>query len=299
MTLLLALAGCGSNALPPLAPPPVDRALVVTEKRVAEGTPVVVEVRTWAEPGWTVPPVAPTAEGLTATRTATDGPTREGERDRLVETWELTGAPGSYVVSVGEVEAADAAGSTRALAPPPVFVDVGVDGPLAQGISDFEAPPPPPPPRYGAYAAIAGGTLLVAGLGVGLAWWRRRRPEPVVQAEPPHQRALRRWEEARAGDLDDHSLALALSAILREYIEDTQAWPATARTTREILQYVASTGVLGVADRLRARRVLDATDRLKFAREGGGAAFFDELDADFRAVVSALRPSLGGPGAAG
>lgn len=292
MTLLLALAGCGSTALPALAPPPVDRAVVVVDKQVADGEPVVVEVRTWTEPGWTLPAAQPTADGLTIAKTATDGPTREGERDRLVETWELTGPAGSYVVGVAEVEATGPAGETRKLAPPAVFVDIGVDGPLAQGLSDFEAPPPPEPPPYGTYALIAGGTLALAGLLGGLLWWRSRRPEPVAPPEPPHLRAVRRWEEARTSGVDDHALALALSAILREYVEETQAWPATARTTREILQYVESNGTLGVADRLRARRVLDATDRLKFAREGGGQDFFDELDTDFRAVVAAMRPTF-------
>jgi hypothetical protein len=57
-----------------------------------------------------------------------------------------------------------------------------------------------------------------------------------------------------------------------------------------VLEHLAERELLGVADRVRAGRVLDATDRLKFAREGGGAEFFVELDGDFRAVVAAMRP---------
>ncbi len=47
--------------------------------------------------------------------------------------------------------------------------------------------------------------------------------------------------------------------------------------------------------RQRAAGLLDATDRLKFAREGGGASFFAELDEDFEAIIEATRPAGGEP----
>jgi hypothetical protein len=45
----------------------------------------------------------------------------------------------------------------------------------------------------------------------------------------------------------------------------------------------------------RARHILDATDRLKFAREGGGTGFFEALDDDFTAVLDATRPRVEEP----
>ena len=48
---------------------------------------------------------------------------------------------------------------------------------------------------------------------------------------------------------------------------------------------------LQAAEHDRAQRLLDATDLIKFARSGGGAALFDALDADLRAVIAAMRPA--------
>jgi hypothetical protein len=100
--------------------------------------------------------------------------------------------------------------------------------------------------------------------------------------------ARRAWDEARRAGLDDHALALRLSNVLRTYFDDAIGFPASARTTREILVHLE--GVLDAAHRGRARHILDATDRLKFAREGGGAGFFEALDDDFAAVLEATRP---------
>ena len=107
--------------------------------------------------------------------------------------------------------------------------------------------------------------------------------------------ARRAWLLAREAGLDDHGLALALSRILREYYQRITGWPATARTTREILLHMDDRGLLPADVRLRARRVLDATDRLKFAREGGGEGFFEALEQDFEMVLDATSP---GPAAA-
>jgi len=295
MTALLLLAACGTPALPALAPAPADLTLEVTEKQVDAEEPVVVVVETWSGEGWTVPPPQPAAEGLNAILVAQDGPTRVGERERRTWSWELTGPVGSYIVAVGEVEATGPGDQTRALAPPPVFVDIGVPGPVASGLADFEAAPPPEPPPYRTIAAVAGGTVVLAGLLAGAWWYRRSRPTPEAPPDPPDVQARRAWAEARAADLDDHALALALSRILRVYVEQTQGFPATARTTREILQHLDDAARLGPADRARAAAVLDATDRLKFAREGGGAAFFTRLGDDFEAIVIALRPRLAAP----
>ena len=60
---------------------------------------------------------------------------------------------------------------------------------------------------------------------------------------------------------------------------------------------------LGVQTLERCRTLLSATDTLKFARRGGGAAFFDELDHDLKQVIEHTRPPVepvvleAGPGA--
>ena len=288
--LFLMLSACGTSSLPALAPAPADLTVEVSEKQVESGAPVQVSVATWSADGWTVPTPQPVADGLTATLLEQDGPTLVGGRARRTWSWELSGPDGSYVVAVGEVEATGPGEETRALAPPPVFVDIGVTGPLATGLADFEAAPPPDPPPYAAIAAGVGGILLLAGIVGGVWWYRRTRPSPEAPPDPPDVQARRAWRDARAAGMDDHSLAMALSRILRVYIEQTQGFPATARTTREILDHLESGSGFGPADRTRAAAVLDATDRLKFAREGGGSAFFDRLGEDFEAIIAALRP---------
>ena len=46
-------------------------------------------------------------------------------------------------------------------------------------------------------------------------------------------------------------------------------------------------------DRIPVERILDSTDRLKFAREGGGEPFFAELDRHFASVIASSRPRSG------
>ena len=83
--------------------------------------------------------------------------------------------------------------------------------------------------------------------------------------------------------------------ILREYIEARAGVPATKGTTNEILTHFEAHGFDGmqfdVEARMRVQRILDATDRLKFAREGGGEMFFESLDKDFEAIINATRPA--------
>jgi hypothetical protein len=112
---------------------------------------------------------------------------------------------------------------------------------------------------------------------------------------PPHIIAQGAWADARAQIEEDHALAVRLSMILREYIEARTGVPATKGTTNEILQHFEDHGFDGlhfdVEARLRVQRILDATDRLKFAREGGGEVFFQSLDKDFEAIINATRPT--------
>jgi hypothetical protein len=78
--------------------------------------------------------------------------------------------------------------------------------------------------------------------------------------------------------------------VLRAYLEARFRWPASAATTVEIEVACREARWMGLTQLDQARRILEATDRLKFARQGGGSAFFEELDADFGAVIQATIP---------
>ncbi|RME26280.1 MAG: hypothetical protein D6798_07025, partial [Deltaproteobacteria bacterium] len=95
--------------------------------------------------------------------------------------------------------------------------------------------------------------------------------------------------------LDDHAQALALSKVLREYLEAITGWPATMRTGPEIMAWLEREGIVGPTARVHAGHILSATDRLKFAREGGGEEFFRQLDDDFDHVLEATRPASPDP----
>lgn len=289
---LLALAtGCGPRPLPPPAASEAELVARVEQAKVDEGEALTLEVRAASTEGWAVTPGEVVAEGLTVTPAGQEGPVLAG--DYRVTTWRytLTGPPGSYVVQPGGGLATGPNDARRELETPPLFVDIGVPGPSGGPMADLEAAPPKEPPRA-LFAAISAAVLLA--LGAGALWWARRSrtaPPPPLP-DPPHVVASRAWERARLAGLDDHALALELSRILRVYLEAITGFPATARTTREILGALEQEGRLGASLRMRAGHVLDATDRLKFAREGGGEAFFQSMDEDFAAVLEATRPAV-------
>ena len=297
---LLLVACGGAGPLAPLAPPEAEVVMRTADKAVGEGEPVQISVEAIAADEWTVEVGQPAAEGLSTALVRTEGPTRVGERELTRWHYELTGESGSYVVMLGPSAASGPADQVREFSPPPVFVDIGIKGPTGGPMAGFEGPPEETGWPWTVWAAILAGVLLIAALAGWLIWRliKRRKPAPVVPPDPPHVIALREWSAARQaredGELDDAALALELSRVLRAYLEAICAWPATARTTREILAFLeregAGTRQIDVTDRMRTSRILDATDRLKFAREGGGDAFFDSLGDDFQAVIVATQP---------
>ncbi|MCB9781038.1 MAG: DUF4381 family protein [Alphaproteobacteria bacterium] len=296
MTPLLLLLACGQ---------PGPTAAVVTEptltatvaaKQVAEGQPVTLTVDLRQPVDWQVAVQGPAAQGLTVQLDDEQGPTTLSGAVRTTRTYTLTGPAGSYVVQPGAARVTSPAGETSTLTAPPVFVDIGVAGPLAQGLHDYQAPPPPEEPPWALYAAMAGVGLLAVGAAVGVWAWSRRQPVVVAPPPPPHVAARTAWGEVRAravergGDLDDHAQAVALSVVLRQYLEAITGWPATRRTGPEILRFIEREAVAGASAKVHAGQILSATDRLKFAREGGGEAFFTQLDDAFDRVIEATRP---------
>lgn len=251
--ILALLLACGAEEAP-LAPAP---GVWVEARRVDAGAPVVLHLPSGA--------TAPTAEGLAATQVGTgdDGST----------VWELRGAPGSYVVPVPGAEGAVAN----------VYVDIGVKGPDGGPMEDLAALPPTQPPVW---PWVVGGLAFAGGLVAGAAWaWRRFRPvPPPPPPEPADVVARREWAALRARrDLGDAELAFELSGVYRRYLEASLGWPATRRTTREILDNLA--GVLPVTDLDCSRRLLTAMDLVRFAERADVAGVFDRLDGDFGQVV--------------
>jgi hypothetical protein len=255
----------------------------VRAAKVGADQPVELTVVGNAPDGWTLELGAPSSEGLTVT--AAD-PVHEGAQ--VSQQFTLTGPAGSYVIQLTPGHATGPEGATKELPAGPLFVDIGVEGPTGGPMADLL---PTPPARDIPWVWIAAGAGAAALLGAGLYALRRAGPAlPPPPPDPAHVVARRAWDEARRAGLDDHALALRLSVVLRAYFDQALGYPASARTTREILAHLEDAGTLDAAHRGRARHILDATDRLKFAREGGGVGFFEALDDDFAAVLEATRP---------
>lgn len=266
--VLLALAACRGGEAPTAAPPPIW----VESRKVDEGQPVLLHAPATVK--------MPEVSGLTFTQGAVS--------DDGQAVWNVTGTKGSYVIDVPAARTADGGEIPGAK----VFVDIGVDGPTGGPMEDLVALPTPEPAQWPyALAAAIGATALTA---VGLWAWRKFRPKPAPP--PPEQAdvvARRAWAKVRAQtDLAPEAVALELSSIYRRYLEDAGGWPATARTTREILDNQA--GELTASELDASRRLLSAMDLVKFAERETRASIFDALDHDFdRLIRPVRRPTLG------
>lgn len=166
-----------------------------------------------------------------------------------------------------------------------------------------------PPPREGDLAdiidpdriwtvpwlplAVVGGTMGLLGVSMWFVWGSIRRFDSrSIEAEPPDLVALRQWDAIRSDEhMDDEFRAQGASRIFREYSEAVLLFPASSWTTSEIVRHLKRLAHLPQGNLPRAKRLLRATDRLKFAGESARADLFDELDSDLRAFVASTRPS--------
>lgn len=251
--MMLLLLACAE----PPPPPPPAAGVWMSEKKAASGAAVVLH--------------------------APAGSTVVGSNELVVEakgedSWALTGEDGSYIVTVAEP------GSTT---PTRLFLDIGVDGPTGGPMDDLQAPPPPPPPMW---PWVLAGTVVVAGTAAGAIWAIRRLtpPPPPPRALAPHEAAIRAWNALRERtDLDAPGTASEMSIIFRTWLDAAWGFPATQRTRREILDNLA--GMLTAAELDSARRLLSATDLVKFAERSEHANLFEQLDQDFRTLVKPVR----------
>lgn len=280
---MIALWLACSSPQPRQAPPPVDAHAAVQDAKVDTQQPIALSVEVYTAPGWQVQLQPPHAEGLIVTPAGSEGPQLSGTRERLVKRYRLSGPDGSYIIQPGRGEATSPDGAAQPIEMAPIFVDIGVEGPSGGEMKDFAALPPQPHTPWG---WIIGGVVVgVSVISVG-AWLWSRRPQPPHPIESPRDRARRRWTHTRQASLSDPQQAIALSTIFRDYLEERYRFPASAQTSREVLRALKETVDFSPALQQNLTELLEASDRLKFAREGGGEAFFARLDDSFEAVLN-------------
>jgi hypothetical protein len=281
--LLALLAACGTDVAAP-APEALPARVETWVEADERGMVLFTQVTVPTESSWTLD--EPVLEGLRLTpqpeRTEAVGPSRV-----VTRSWSVRGAPGNYVLpplclAVGG--AAPVCGDT-------LYLDVGTRPDRSQraDIAEPAATWPELP-----WALMVGAALAVAIALAGAADLWRRRPRPVappIPEEPPHVAAIRRWRAVRDDPtLSNEQKALALSEIFRAYVEVTLSVPARAWSTTETLDHLERLPALARLNVPRARRLLRATDRVKYAEARPGGSFFEELEADLHAFVDATRP---------
>lgn len=300
IALWLALvSGCGEAPVGADPSAPVELRVTLGGAPRAGGGVLVVQAA--YDPGGELRLPDPVSEGLTF---EPDGPPtteRIGDRDVITRRYVFRGAKGSYEIppllaSWKGSDGVEAEAQSVAL-----FVDLDVQPPRPGELQDIVEPPPVLRIPWVPIVAVAS---LFAG-GLWFAFRPRRRAEvPVAPPDPPDVACLKAWELVR----DDPRTSIeekaeALARLFRVYVEAVLGFEATSRTTSELLAHLGGMAHLPQGNVPRAKRVLRATDRVRFAEERPAGEWLAELDADLRAFVESTRPSgwratpaEGGPG---
>ena len=275
IALLFPLTGCAPS-LPPASPaPPIQASIDQTD--LTSGEPATLTVVVLSAEAASVQLQPPSSEGLTITPTGQEGPLPAGDRLRHVFRYDVSGDDGSYVIQPGAI----ALDGAEPIAAPPIFIDIGVEGPSGGEMVGFSQTPEAPFPWL--WLGLGAGALLLAGAGIAYA----RRPKTPPPPVPPEVRARKRWRDARGAGMTDPDLAIALSVVFRDYLQERHGFPAQANTSREILRSLTDRELASAAERTSLAQILEASDRLKYGREGGGQTFFDDLEAVFEDLLRA------------
>lgn len=284
--LLVLLMGCGG----PHGTWHADRPGLSTwvEGKKDGGGVLVVQLTADAKARVSLP--EPEVKGLTFEPQGKERVEKVGKRVVITQRYTFTGDKGMYEVPALLAHSTTAKGETD-LRSEPLWIDLGVPPPRKQKLADIDEPPKVwQSPTLWEWSLIA---LVGVSVLAGVLFLRSaRRPSEVAEPRPPaHIRALRAWEAARDDDsLSDHDRALAISRIFRDYMEEVLRFQATAWTTTEILEHLRTMSFLPEGNIPRARRLLRATDRIKFADAQARAEMFEELDADLRGFLDSTRP---------
>jgi hypothetical protein len=136
----------------------------------------------------------------------------------------------------------------------------------------------------------------LALLAIGLYWWRRQRaarPPPGPPPEPAASRARRELAAlaTRTDELAAEPFAVAVSAVLRHYLEDALALPAPERTTDEFFAGLTDAARLDPPTSRQLREFLESCDLVKFARQDLAPGRKHELLAAATQVVDATDPA--------
>jgi hypothetical protein len=155
---------------------------------------------------------------------------------------------------------------------------VGSDAPSLDDLQDFADPVELPASRAWIWLLVIPGLLLP--LAAVLAWRVLRRTsissaEEVTPFELAQRELERLWRD-RVCDKDVKEFYVALTGIVRRYIEGTTGIQAPEQTTEEFLRAIGGGEAFGREERQRLRDFLESADLVKFAAHQPGQADIEE-----------------------
>ncbi|MCO4768535.1 MAG: hypothetical protein KDA24_00785 [Deltaproteobacteria bacterium] len=156
----------------------------------------------------------------------------------------------------------------------------------------LKAVAPPDPNRGPLYA----GGLALTALLLFMGWLARRRHGEAIVPPPPlpsevARKALKALERSgKADEPDQGPFAFEVSAILRRYLEGRFGFPAWRMTTPEVLRALPQELARELNLEAAVRTVLEASDRVKFAREPVPRSEFTQWLASVRLVIDRTPP---------
>lgn len=155
----------------------------------------------------------------------------------------------------------------------PLTVEVRSD--LADGTPALsQARPPAPPvglPQALRWRELIFGAVALLAAALGVAWLRRRRAARAPAPPPPPsprelaRRALAALLADRLAERDIKAFYLALTQIVRQYLEATTGIRAPEQTTEEFLHAIRNRNDLPIDLRQSLRDFLESADLVKFA----------------------------------
>ncbi len=146
---------------------------------------------------------------------------------------------------------------------------VSSEAPSLDDLAGFAAPVDLPPSRAWIGWSVGGG--IAALLAVAISGWflaRRARIANIKKLTPrerANQELDRLWQD-KSGRSDVKVFYVRLTAIIRDYIEDTTGVHAPEQTTEEFLREIGAGDRFSPDERRRLKEFLESADLVKFAR---------------------------------
>ena len=275
---LLAAAACGGPVAPWTQAPPlaIDLRVAVQPASVQLLQPVTVTLDLWTKDGVDAELAPQVAAGDFL---VTPGPTHDarlhgGRWRRTTLLCKPVRGPGELVLPPFVAKAKD--GAATASTPEQTIT---VTTALAGAGAAIEAPGQPFPSPFRGWWLLAGGAVALAAVAaVVFAFFRARarRPQAGEVALPPHVKAMRALQRLRDSNrttpAEIDAFYVAVSAVLRTYLEERFRLHAPERTTEEFLRELEGGDALAREHRRELERFLQLCDLVKFAKLVPGEA---------------------------